>query len=281
LLLAMAATNKPTEERIFGPGHFLRPYFVQPVRCRNVLIEGITITNSPMWVMSPCYCTNVTVRNVTVNTTGANSDGCDPDSCTDVLIRDCAFSDGDDCIAIKAGRDVDGRRVNIPSRNIVIQNCNFKAGHGGVTCGSETSGTITNVFAENCVMNSSSLEKALRFKSNAQRGGGIQNVYIRNCLIKTTQVGIHADLQYESVTTGPAAPLVQNIDIRDCAFANFVKPGGIGNNSQAVYLRGQNATNPIAWLNIVNCRFATNASAGNTFQFTTNIIRLNNRGGGV
>jgi polygalacturonase len=196
-----------------------------------------------------------------------------------VLIRDCSFSDGDDCIAIKAGRDGDGRRVNIPSRNIVIQNCNFKAGHGGVTCGSETSGYISNVFAENCLMNSTSLEKALRFKSNAQRGGGIQNVYIRNCLIKTTQVGIHADLQYESVTTGPASPLVGNIDIRDCAFANFYTP--VAGSSQPVYLRGQNATNCIANLNIINCRFATNASSGNSFVNTTNLFRLNNRGGGV
>ncbi len=93
-----------------------------------------------MWVISPLYCTNVTVRGVTVEATGPNTDGCDPDSCTDVLIKDCSFSDGDDCIAIKSGRDRDGHRVNIPSRNLVIQNCHFKAGHGGVLGGQRNGG---------------------------------------------------------------------------------------------------------------------------------------------
>jgi hypothetical protein len=97
------------------------------------LIEGVKILGSPMWVISPLYCTNVTVRGATVEATGPNTDGCDPDSCTDVLIKDCSFSDGDDCIAIKSGRDRDGHRVNIPSRNLVIQNSHFKAGHGGVS----------------------------------------------------------------------------------------------------------------------------------------------------
>ena len=174
----------PVEQRIFGSGHHLRPNFIEPVHCKNVLIEGVHIVDSPMWVLNPVYCTNVTVRNVTVDTQGPNTDGCDPDSCTDVLIRNCSFSDGDDCIAIKSGRDTDGLRVNLPSRNIVIQNCVFKDGHGGVAVGSETSGGIKNVFAENCRFDSPDLEMAMRFKTNPARGGYIENVYLPKCSVK-------------------------------------------------------------------------------------------------
>ena len=114
-LVQMGNNDVPVQDRVFGAGHFLRPYFIQPTRCRNVLIEGVKILGSPMWVISPLYCTNVTVSGVTVEATGPNTDGCDPDSCTDVLIKDCSFSDGDDCIAIKSGRDRDGHRSIFPA----------------------------------------------------------------------------------------------------------------------------------------------------------------------
>jgi polygalacturonase len=268
----MADAGVPVDQRIFGAGHYLRPVFIQPLRCRKVLIEGVTFTNSPMWVLNPVYCTNVTIRNVTVNTLGANSDGCDPDSSTDVLIRNCSFSDGDDCIAVKSGRDTDGRRVGIPSQNIVIQNCKFQNGHGGVTMGSETSGGITNVFAENCSMNSPSLQYAMRFKTCPQRGGYIQNVYLRNCIVKTTQVGIHMTMQY--CTGGTNYPAVRNVDIRDCAFAGFS-----GGSSRAVFMQGLDSTNRITDVTIANCRFAT-AVLANSFSNTNRISFINNKGGG-
>ena len=271
-LVAMGNTNLPVAQRIFGAGHYLRPNFVQPFRCRNVLIEGVTFINSPMWVLNPVYCTNVTVRNVTVISTGPNSDGCDPDSATDVLIRDCSFSEGDDCIAVKAGRDGDGRRVNIPSQNIVIQNCRFQNGHGGVTMGSETSGGISNVFAENCRFNSSNLQMAMRFKTCPQRGGSIQNVYLRNCIVKTAQVGIHMTMQYCS--GGTNYPVVRNIDIRDCAFAGFS-----GTSSRAVFIQGLDSTHQVTDVTIANCRFAT-ATLANSFSNTNRMSLVNNQGGG-
>ena len=115
-LVEMGNRDVPVKDRVFGAGHFLRPCFIQPTRCRNVLIEGVKILGSPMWVISPLYCTNVTVRGVTVKATGPNTDGCDPDSCSDVLIKDCNFSDGDDCIAIKSGRDRDGHAGDLRHR---------------------------------------------------------------------------------------------------------------------------------------------------------------------
>lgn len=99
---------------VFGKGHFLRPIFIQPYRCKNVSIEGVTIINSPMWEIHPMLCTNVTVRGLTVNSLGRNNDGCDSESCRDVLIEDCSIAT-DDCIAIKPGRNNDGRRIGVPA----------------------------------------------------------------------------------------------------------------------------------------------------------------------
>lgn len=159
-LMKMAEENIPVEKRIFGEGHFLRPNFVQFYKSENILIEGVTIIRSPMWEIHPVLCENVTVRKITVISHGPNNDGCDPESCRNVLIKECFFDTGDDCIAIKSGRNGDGRRINIPSENIIIQDCRMKDGHGGVVIGSEMSGNCRNVFAENCVMDSPNLERA-------------------------------------------------------------------------------------------------------------------------
>ncbi len=245
----MANKDVPVEQRVFGEGHFLRPNFVEPVRCHNVLIEGIKIVSSPMWVLHPLYCTNVTVRGVTVEAEGPNTDGCDPDSCTDISIKDCSFSDGDDCIAIKSGRDHDGRRVNIPCQNLVIQNCVFKDGHGGVAVGSETSGGVRNVFAENCSFDSPNLDMAMRFKTNPARGGFIENCYLRNCTVKTAKVGIHMTMRYGSsgAREGNFIPTVRNIDIRDSSFGTLL--------DRAIFIEGYSADAKITDVTISNCRF--------------------------
>jgi polygalacturonase len=248
-LTEMGNRGVPVAQRVFGEGHHLRPDFVEFARCRNVLIEGVRIIDSPMWVLHPLYSTNVTVRGVTVDTKGPNTDGCDPDSCTDVLIKDCSFSDGDDCIAIKSGRDADGRRVNIPCQNLVIQNCKFKDGHGGVAIGSETSGGIRNVYAEDCVFDSPDLDSAMRFKTNPARGGFIEDVHIRNCSVKTAKVGIQMTMRYASsgARDGDSIPIVRNIDIRDSTFSNLTK--------QAVFIEGYSDSVQITDVTIANCTF--------------------------
>ena len=111
-LFAMAEKGIPVPQRVFGPGHYLRPQFIEPYRCKNILIEGVTLLNSPMWQVHPVLSTNVTVHKLSINADGPNTDGCDPECCTDVLIKECLFNTGDDCIAIKSGRNADGRRVN-------------------------------------------------------------------------------------------------------------------------------------------------------------------------
>lgn len=263
-LVELGNRGIPAAQRIFGAGHHLRPNFVEPVRCKNVLIAGVTIINSPMWVLSPVYCTNVTVRNVTVNTKGPNTDGCDPDSCTDVLIRDCKFSDGDDCIAIKSGRDRDGQRIAIPCQNLVVQNCHFEAGHGGIAIGSETSGGVQNVFAENCRFDSPDLEMAMRFKTNPARGGYIEDVFIRNCFVQTAQVGIHMTLRYGSsgAIEGNSIPIIRNIDIQDCTFADLTK--------RPIFIEGWSPSDKITDVRIRSCRFLQAAEKSSI----TNAVRI-------
>jgi unsaturated rhamnogalacturonyl hydrolase len=199
-------------ERIFGDGGGLRPNFIQPCRCRNVLIEGVHITNSPMWEIHPLLCTNVTVRGVRISSHGPNNDGCDPECSRDVLIENCVFDTGDDCIAIKSGKNADGRRVNVPSENIIVRDCVMKDGHGGVVVGSEVSGGVRNVYAENCKMDSTNLLRVLRLKSNAQRGGAIENVFMRDVEVGHVRDAVLTiDLVYDGVRFGPYPPVVSNV----------------------------------------------------------------------
>ncbi|MEJ5368266.1 MAG: glycoside hydrolase family 28 protein [Bryobacteraceae bacterium] len=213
-LMKMVEEGVPPERRVFGEGAYLRPNFVQFLRCRNVLVEGVTIRNSPMWEIHPVLCENVVVRGVTVISHGPNNDGCDPECSRDVLIEGCLFDTGDDCIAIKSGRNADGRRLAAPSENILIRNCVMKDGHGGVTIGSEISGGARRIFAERCRMDSPNLDRVLRLKTNAMRGGVIEDVYMRD--IEVGQVAdavLHIDFHYEEGARGPHLPVVRRIEM--------------------------------------------------------------------
>jgi polygalacturonase len=212
LLNDLGERGVPVAERVFGAGHFLRPNFIQPYRCRNVLIQGVRIRRSPMWEINPVLCTNVIVRGVNILSNGPNNDGCNPESCRDVLIEDCQFTTGDDCIAIKAGRNNDGRRVAVPSENIIVRRCTMKDGHGGVVLGSETTGGCRNIFVEDCVMDSPNLDRALRIKSNARRGGVIENVFLRNIEVgEVAEAVLTVDFLYEEGPKGPFPPVVRNV----------------------------------------------------------------------
>ncbi len=213
-LLQLGEDKVQVAERVFGPGSFLRPNFIQPYRCKNILIEGVTIIRSPMWEIHPVLSQNITVRGVKIDSHGPNNDGCDPESCRDVLIEGCVFDTGDDCIAIKSGRNNDGRRVNVPSENIIVRHCTMKDGHGGVVLGSEISGSCRNVFIEDCAMDSPALERALRLKSNARRGGVLENIYMRNVRIgRVTEAVLTIDLLYEEGARGDHPPVVRNVQL--------------------------------------------------------------------
>ena len=215
-LMDLGQQGVPVAERIFGEGSFLRPNFIQPYQCRNVLIEGVTIRNSPMWEIHPVLCTNVTVRGVTIESHGPNNDGCDPESCRDVLIERCTFDTGDDCIALKSGRNDDGRRVGVPIENVIVRDCTMKDGHGGVTIGSEISGGARNIFAEKCRMDSPRLDRALRIKSNSVRGGVIERVYMRDVTVgQVADAVVSVDFTYEEGDAGKFPPIVRDVEVHN------------------------------------------------------------------
>jgi len=245
-LIAMGAKGVPVAERVFGDGSYMRPNFIQPYRCKNVLIDSLTIINSPMWEVHPVLCTNVTVRNLNIRSHGPNNDGCDPESCRDVLIEGCTFDTGDDCIALKSGRNEDGRRLNVPIENVVIRDCIMKDGHGGVVIGSEVSGGARNIFAERCRMDSPQLDRGLRIKTNSVRGGFVENIYMRDCQIGTVaEAVVTINLFYEEGDTGKFPPIVRNIEVR-----NVTSTKG----QYALLLRGYSHA-PIRDVRIFDCTF--------------------------
>lgn len=166
------------------PGAFLRPPFLQPYGCTNVLIEGVTIVNSPFWTLNPVYCDNVVIHAVTIRNpeAGPNTDGINPDSCRNVRISNCDISVGDDCITLKSGRNADGRRVGRPLENVSILNCVFAHGHGGVVIGSEMSGGVRNITIANCVFDGT--ERGIRLKSARGRGGVVEDLRASNLVMR-------------------------------------------------------------------------------------------------
>jgi polygalacturonase len=268
-LIQMGDADIPVKDRLFGEGSYLRPNFVQFYRCRNILIEGITVKNSPMWQIHPVLCNNVTVRGVTMASYGPNNDGCNPDSSRDVLIEDCLFDTGDDCIAIKSGRNRDGRRVGVPSENIVIRNCRMKKGHGGVTIGSEASGGVRNVFAENCRMDSPKLNIALRLKTNSVRGGFIENIFMRDVAVgQVSDAILSVNLFYEEGDSGQFPPQIRNIEM--------VRVTG-QKSKYALYLRGYKQA-PLHNIRLSQCTFENVAQPDvveNVEGLTLDRVRVN------
>jgi polygalacturonase len=222
-LMEMAENGVPVNERVFGDGYYLRPNFFEPFNCENVMLQGVKIINAPFWIIHPFKCNSVIVDGVTVESHGPNNDGCDPEYSKNVIIKNCTFNTGDDCIAIKAGRDADGRRVGIKSENIIVKNCKMIDGHGGVVIGSEMSAGVTNVFVENCVMDSPNLDRAIRIKTNSKRGGFVDGVYVRNIevgQVKEAVLKINMFYATYSNQTGGFIPIIQNISLENIKVKN-------------------------------------------------------------
>lgn len=224
-LAKMAEDGVAIEDRRFGEGRYLRPTFIEPFECQNVLIQGIKIIHAPFWIIHPYRSTDITVDGVTVESHGPNNDGCDPEHCKNVLIKNCTFNTGDDCIAIKSGRDHDGRRINIKSENIIVQNCKMIDGHGGVVMGSEISSGVRNVFVEDCKMSSPNLDRVIRIKTNSRRGGTTENVYVRNIEVgEVRECVLKINMHYATYEnqTGDYPPTIRNIHLQNIK----VKKGG-------------------------------------------------------
>jgi polygalacturonase len=213
-LLRWNEDNVPLAERIMTPTDGMRPQLVNLYKCSNILIEDVTLLRSPFWVLHPLLSNNITVRGVHIQNAGPNGDGCDPESCSNVLIENCFFDTGDDCIAIKSGRNGDGRRWSVPSENIIVRNCTMKNGHGGVVIGSEISGGYRNLFVENCIMDSPLLDRVIRIKTSTCRGGLVENVYVRNIKVgQCKEAVLKINLVYENRENCDRSfpPVVRNV----------------------------------------------------------------------
>ncbi len=204
----------PVSERIYGKGTILRPSCIQFVGCTRVLVEGVTVRNSPFWTIHPVYCDQVTVRGVTIDSHYPNNDGCDPESTSNVLIEHCDFRTGDDAIAIKAGRDADGRAVGRPSRNIVIRNCRFNSECNGLCIGSEMSSGVENVHMHDIRIGT--VKNAIYFKSNRDRGGYIRNVRVSDITVERALGAIlRFETNYFGFRGGRHASLYEDFVIRN------------------------------------------------------------------
>ncbi len=208
----------PVEERIYGTEEAaLRPQFLQLVQCRDVLIEGATFLNGPMWTIHPVYCQNVLIRGVTVRSTGPNTDGLNPDSCRNVVVEGCSFATGDDCIAINSGMNEDGWRVARPCENIVIRHCVMSEGHGAVAVGSGMSGGVRNLYVHDCRVTGG--DQGIRLKSMRGRGGTVGNVFFENIRMANLRLeAIVLSMFYGSSTAGSRSdtpPVFRDIHIKN------------------------------------------------------------------
>lgn len=195
---------------------FLRPPFIQFLRCENVQIKDIKIQNSPFWTVNPQYCDNVTIDGVTIdNPPSPNTDGINPESCRNVHIANCHISVGDDCITIKSGKDRSGRKVNIPAENYTITNCTMLSGHGGVVIGSEMSGGVKNIVISNCIFDGT--DRGIRLKTARGRGGVVENIRVSNIVMRNIRdQAIVLNTQYAKTDPEPVSertPQFKNIHI--------------------------------------------------------------------
>ncbi len=210
---------------------FLRPPFIQPMYCKNVLIEGITIINSPFWTVNPEFCENVTINAVTINNPHSpNTDGINPESCKYVHISNCHISVGDDCITIKSGKDVPGRTKAMPAENYTITNCTMLSGHGGVVIGSEMSGGVKKITISNCVFDGT--DRGIRIKTARGRGGVVEDIRVDNIVMKNIkEQAIVFDMQYAKTTLEPVSE--RTPQFRNIHFSNIT-----AQTNQAIYING-------------------------------------------
>ena len=240
-------------------GAKMRGRLIYIVNASYVNLQGLTLTNPPAWTIHPVYSTQLTVNGITASTVGIhNGDGCDPDSSTYVYIFNNTFNTGDDCIAIKSGKNLEGYDINMPTSYVRITNCIFNQGHGGVVIGSESSGGVNNVFAQDCTVQGSDI--GLRMKTNKDRGGTVEFIEIRDWIMTgCTTAGIHIITNYSSNpggTPAPTLPICRNITVANITVDSTSYRG--------FYIVGQSSIH-ITNLLFQNCAF--NGTRQNTLTY--------------
>jgi polygalacturonase len=228
-LRAMGSQLVPVAARVFGERAHFPPSMIQFWGCENVLVEGVTITDAPYWVIHPVYCNNVTVRGVIIRSLNLNNDGCDPESSSNVLIEDCDFEVGDDAIALKAGRDQDAWRIGRPTENVIVRHCTFRSKTNGLCIGSEMSGGVRHIYFED--VHIQKCYSAVYFKSNLDRGGYIEEVHVKNISCDSaTSACIRFENNYHGGRGGHYPTLFRNFSIENvrCRHAGEVGIYAVG-----------------------------------------------------
>ncbi len=235
----------PIKERIFDgnqeSGTIFPPMFISPINCTNVYVEGVSLENTAFWNVVPIYCDHVIIRGINVNSVGVpRGDGIDIESTRNVLIEYSTLACGDDCFTMKAGRGLDGLRVNKPTENVVVRYCLAREGHGGITVGSETAAVIRNLYVHDCVFDDT--EVGIRFKTRRPRGGGGENLIYERIRMNLKATAFKWDMLGEPLFVGELAerlparelneltPWYRNIQAKDILIENcthFVKVLGI------------------------------------------------------
>ncbi|HKJ91503.1 MAG TPA: glycoside hydrolase family 28 protein [Oceanipulchritudo sp.] len=214
MLREMGGRQHPVHNRVFGGGHFLRPSLVQFMGCSRILVDGPTFVDSPFWIIHPVFSEHITIRNIVCESLRLNNDGIDPDSSSYVLIENSTFRVGDDAVAIKSGRDDEGRRLGVPSENIVIRNNFFESVHNGVAIGSEMSGGVRNVYLHGCTVGSG--RNLIYFKSNLDRGGIIEEVFVWDIEVEVSRLAlIRFRTDYHSHRGGRHIPVFRHFRLED------------------------------------------------------------------
>lgn len=252
---------------------FLRPPFIQPLYCKNVLIEGITITNSPFWTVTPEFCENVTVKGVTINNPPSpNTDGINPSSCKYVHISDCHISVGDDCITIKSGKDLPGRTKATPAENYTITNCTMLSGHGGVVIGSEMSGDVKKITISNCIFDGT--DRGIRIKTTRGRGGVVEDIRVDNIVMKNIKAqAIVLDMEYSKTQPEPVSE-------RTPKFRNIRLSNITAYTKQAMYINGLDEM-PVSEISLNDCVFETETgiTIRNAKDIELHNVRVNTKTG--
>nr|WP_315196838.1 glycoside hydrolase family 28 protein [uncultured Flavobacterium sp.] len=211
----MNHNNTPIAERKFGAGHFLRPQMIQFFNCKNILLENIKLEDSPFWTVHLLKSKSITVRGLKYKAHNKNNDGIDPEYSSDILIENILFDNADDNIAIKAGRDDEGRRnSDTPSENIVIRNCEFKGLHA-IVIGSEMSAGVRNVYVENSKFRGY-LKRGIFIKTNSDRGGYIKDIYFNNLAFGKVEDCLYITANYHGEGNG-----LNPSKVSDISFSNI------------------------------------------------------------
>ena len=194
--------------------------------CKNIVMSGITMGYGPAWNIHFVYSKDIVTYGCTICSNEMrdekddvilervwNGDGWDPDSSEDCVVFNTTFRTGDDCIAIKSGKNPEGNTINRPTKNVYIFDCVMEDGHS-VSIGSEMSGGVENVQIWDSDL--TDCYYGVQVKGTKKRGGYVKDLYVADSVIPSVFV---RSVKYNDDGEGSPTPPVfsgyrfENLDI--------------------------------------------------------------------